>query len=195
MMRDCPDGSMRDQLPLWVHGALSASDAAAVAAHVATCDDCAREAELLRRVAAALPEPAIDAGRIAAAIPTAREVRGRATRRLRWRMAAAASFLLVASVSMLTLRGIPRDGESSVTDGVLVRAEPAMPMVVATESVPVSLDATAGATLPGFSGVGELSDAQLRVLLADLQHVEALPSAEPDVEHHGFVNDTTQENE
>ena len=42
-MRDCPDGAMRDQLPLYVSGRMDARARLAVDAHLACCADCTAE--------------------------------------------------------------------------------------------------------------------------------------------------------
>lgn len=198
MMHDCSNGPMRDLLPLWVHGALPSDEAAAVAAHVAKCAACASEVRLIRRVALALHVPAPDAARIAAAVPSARQVRARVARSRNWRFAAAASFLLVASVSLLMLRG--RTPAKAVPDMVTndVLAAAPMPLVVPVESVHVTLEGIDriegrdGPSLSGISSVGELSDAQLRVLLADLETLDALPGALPDSVPPGLAYDTPE---
>lgn len=198
MMHDCSNGLTRDLLPLWVHGALTKSEAGAVAAHVAGCDACASEVRLMQGVAVALQVPAPDAARIAASLPTARHVRARAVRARRWRFAAAASFLMVASVSLIRLRERPSTPAASTASTasevttLAVIADPPMPLVVPMENVPVTLDAPEGASLPGFSSVAELSDAQLRVLLNDLETLKALPSAEPEAGPPGLVYATPE---
>lgn len=71
-MNDCLSAKMRDVLPDLVHGRLDAAKAAEVEAHVASCDACASELELLRAVVASMPiVPAMDVQRIVAALPVA----------------------------------------------------------------------------------------------------------------------------
>src|SRR5688572_13973165 len=71
-MNDCLSAEMRDALPDVVHGRLEAAKLAEVEAHVASCDACAAELELLRAVVASMPvAPAIDVQRIVAALPVA----------------------------------------------------------------------------------------------------------------------------
>src|ERR1035437_1580860 len=71
MMHDCADGDMRDLLPGYVHGALSAAEGATVAAHLETCADCAAEVELIAAASRAFPAPTVDLGRIVKALPVA----------------------------------------------------------------------------------------------------------------------------
>lgn len=71
-MNECLSAEMRDALPDVVHGRLDAAKLAEVEAHVAACDECAAELELLRAVVASMPvAPAMDVQRIVAALPVA----------------------------------------------------------------------------------------------------------------------------
>lgn len=71
-MNECLSAEMRDALPDVVHGRLDAAKLAEVEAHVASCDACAAELELLRAVVASVPVvPAMDVQRIVAALPVA----------------------------------------------------------------------------------------------------------------------------
>ena len=70
-MRDCPNVEMRERLPELMHGVLRADVAADVRAHVAQCEDCRAELELLESVRSALVTPTtpIDSARIVAKLP------------------------------------------------------------------------------------------------------------------------------
>ena len=70
-MTECLNAEMRDALPDYLNGTLDGARTAEVRAHLAVCDECAAELELLRIVAASAPAaPSIDIARIANAIPT-----------------------------------------------------------------------------------------------------------------------------
>src|SRR6266496_3560053 len=70
-MTECLNAEMRDALPDYLNGTLDAARTAEVRGHVAACDECAAELELLRVVAASAPSaPPMDVARIANAIPT-----------------------------------------------------------------------------------------------------------------------------
>src|SRR5205085_2191809 len=70
-MTECMNAEMRDALPDYLNGTLDAARTAEVRAHVAACNECAAELELLRVVAASAPgAPPMDVARIAHAIPT-----------------------------------------------------------------------------------------------------------------------------
>ena len=106
---DCSDESMRDLLPEFVLGTLTAAEAAAVSAHLTACAECAHDVQLIRLAGAAYPVPMLDIAAIIAALPTA----PRQTPRLSvtaggapamrpgllgrpWRLAAAVSFIVSA---------------------------------------------------------------------------------------------------
>jgi putative zinc finger protein len=129
-MPDCLDVDLRDLLPDFAAERLSGADRARVAAHVATCVDCAAEVELLRAAAQAIRSgaPAVDVGRIVAALPQppgvsrqpvvvagSRAVPGHSAaapslpvaRRATWtawRMAAVLSTVAVGGLSVVVLR-------------------------------------------------------------------------------------------
>src|ERR1035437_1152208 len=100
MMHDCADGDMRDLLPGYVHGALSAAEHATVAAHLETCADCAAEVELIAAASRAFPAPTVDLGRIVKALPAApRGARRGVAAGHAWRVAAATRIGAVGAVS------------------------------------------------------------------------------------------------
>lgn len=71
-MNDCLNAEMRESLPDLIHGNLEPAKVAQVEAHVASCDPCAAELELLRTVVASMPPvPAMNVQRIVAALPVA----------------------------------------------------------------------------------------------------------------------------
>lgn len=71
-MNDCLNAAMRESLPDLIHGNLDPASLVEVEAHVASCDACAAEVELLRTVVASMsPAPAVNVQRIVAALPVA----------------------------------------------------------------------------------------------------------------------------
>lgn len=71
-MNDCLNAEMRESLPDLIHGNLEPAKLAKLEAHVASCDSCAAELELLRTVVASMPPtPAMNVQRIVAALPVA----------------------------------------------------------------------------------------------------------------------------
>src|SRR5215208_6910575 len=71
-MNDCLNAEMRDVLPDLIHDNLEPAKLAEIEAHIASCDACAAELELLRTVVASTPlPPAMNVQRIVAALPVA----------------------------------------------------------------------------------------------------------------------------
>ena len=203
-MTDCPNGDIRDLLPELLHGRLEPSERARAEQHVATCDACSAELELLRTLRSTMRRaPAIDAAAIAAAIPAYRPpVRQRSWGG--WRAAAAIAAIAVGGTSIAI---VGRESDAGVRDGVAAArtesttvsqatpsiapesagrtttsidptpAPPTAPVAAAPAAAePVSLAMTGGA-------IGELSDGELSTLVNELESLDALPSE--DVESSG----------
>lgn len=175
-MTDCDNETMRDQLPLLAHDALGAEESARVRAHVASCASCAAELELItaaRRVFEGAT-PQLDVAAIAAGLPVPQPTfAGRPVLRLerpthrrrfsfpRYALAAAASLILVATLSVGALRSVFFGG---------IRAD----------SVEVAAVEPAGtADILGADGLSELGSDELTALLAELEAMEATVAAEP----------------
>src|SRR5918992_5118091 len=175
-MTDCRNGEIRDQLPDFVHEQLPAATRAAVAAHVATCAECAAEVALLRELRGAMRAgPSVDVARIVAALPRPSRTGDRGTlvprrygRWLDWRVAAAIVALGVGGGAAAILTG--RSPESSAPPPVArapVGAGGGVQQVAATN---VSIDAD----------LGEASAVELEELLDDLDSFDGLPAGEPE---------------
>jgi anti-sigma factor RsiW len=191
MMHDCADGDMRDLLPGYVHGTLSAAERAMVAAHLESCADCAAEVELIETASRAFPAPKIDAGRIVKALPAApRDARRGVAAGRAWRVAAAIGIVAIGAFSVIALRGFfraaPRQAASvpaPATGTALATTDaPHAPIVVDSpvhvNSPPVASKPRSGISFGG--GISDLTDDQLNTLLGELDALQALPSAEPE---------------
>ncbi|MHB1298704.1 MAG: zf-HC2 domain-containing protein [Gemmatimonadaceae bacterium] len=194
-MTDCTNGELRDLLPLLAHDALEAGDAARVRQHLATCADCRTELALLAtaRDAFDAATPVISTTAIVAGVQ--RAMRPRAVPRptphraygRRWMpgrlVAAAASLVLVASVSLTVLArnfGAPAAGQAD-GDTVMVASGPR------DSASEVRLFASAGLSVTG--GLSDLSDDELTTLLDELDSVEATIDAEPSTLRHALIED------
>jgi anti-sigma factor RsiW len=161
-MRDCPNAEMRDLLPDLLHGRGDVGRLAEARAHVATCDACRAELELLRALrSATVVEASTDVGRIAAAIPSYRQAS-------LWR-AAGRSRLLQAAAAILVLVG----GATVVRESTRV----APPDSVTTASSTLA----SGTELPVGEALADVSDSDLRELLDELQELDAVMSEETEV--------------
>lgn len=182
-MTDCPNGMMRDQLPEYVHGLLSAADASRVDAHLEGCADCRAEVALLgkARVALSLGAPRIDVASVVAALPaprvTARRAPRRASRRFAvaasWRYAAAAALVLVVGSSALWRRA-PGGADQRVADSSSAVAVPE----TTTSVSPAPEQPKDGITFGG--GLSDLSLDDLQSLLGQMDSVKTLPSTNPE---------------
>ena len=158
-MNDCVNAEMRDELPALMHGRLSAERRALVEAHLDTCTDCRAELELLERVRASMaPAPRVDTTSIAGALsrPGPR-ISGAWLVRRRVRFAAAAG-LILAAAGLLTFAGAER--------------------LWVSESAPAGeIAGTAGLVPDG--AFDDLTESDLRSLLAALDDFDGLPAVEP----------------
>ncbi len=186
-MTDCLNETMRDQLPLLAHEALDGAEAAAVQAHVATCAACAAELRTLTAAATlfAAATPHVDTAAILAKLPPAPTARPalrlepsakvvRTAYRLpRYALAAAASLLLMVTLSLTVLRPIFQGGTATVdvaqVDSGIVDAAPVTHTPAVAEPV-----ASVGGTELKDLGVDELTQ-----LLDELDRMELNVAAEP----------------
>jgi anti-sigma factor RsiW len=160
-MSDCLNVEIRELLPEYLAGALSATRRAEVDAHLATCEDCADELTVLRLVREAYADaPAVNVGAIVAALP--RRASRPAVRS--WRrshalqIAAAISFIALGGMSLAVARSFfSGNPTESPPDSVVVNETPAISFA---------------------GGVSDLGDEDLEALLTALETIEALPVTE-----------------
>lgn len=188
-MTDCPNAEIRDLLPDWVHGTLRGHAASEVAAHVATCEPCAREVELLKALRGAMDiDPPIDVERVAAAV-TQRTL-GAAGRPKRRRLVPIVGGLAVAASALFAafLVSEGEEGDATMTPVSAVAGAPdtAMPRATgssdsgsagAVVSPPAMRLADAGMGVGG--ALSDLDDAGLEALLQRLDAMEAIPLVSP----------------
>jgi hypothetical protein len=194
MMNDCADGDMRDLLPGYVHGTLSSAERSVVAAHLATCEACAAEVELIRSASRAFPAPRVDVSKIVAALPVPPR---RRTQSAFWaraqRIAAAIGIVAIGALSAGTLldwgrkpdRPSQRPAPATSAGSTLVAVTPVSPVppVVGSPAPEVRTPASVSRGHPAMSfggGLSDLSDDELDTLLSELDGLDALPSVEPE---------------
>ena len=161
-MSDCQNVEIRELLPDYLSGTLSASRRAEVDAHVSSCIDCADELAMLRlvREAYAATTPAVNVGAIVAALPR------KASRPVvrSWRSSQA--FQIAAAISFIAVGGISLAVARSFFTGT-------------TTVGPI--DTAAGVEAPAISfagGLSDLGDEDVEALLSALESIEALPVTE-----------------
>jgi hypothetical protein len=216
-VNDCVNAEVRDALPDLMHGRLSALDTVTMTAHVESCADCRAELELLRTVKTeARLAPRIDAARIAAAIPAYGAVdplRAPAHQKSIYsrigglRIAVAAVMIaaagFIAKSNDVHFGAAPRTASESAPR--VVAAEPVespsavSPATVASAAVVTTTPAPAAqpASLSLVGSTSDLSDTDLEQLVASLDNIDTMPSAEPQsvtpiVEDMGSDDDSGQ---
>src|SRR2546423_4603681 len=102
-MNKCSESDVQDMLPDLLHGKLDADATARVERHIASCEECAEVAEVLRTVkSAAVFIPAIDVDRVVRQIPPYRAIIPAAQAPARSRVV---SWLVAASLVVVVLGG------------------------------------------------------------------------------------------
>jgi anti-sigma factor RsiW len=169
-MTDCPNGEVRDLLPDLLHDRLAPDVRRDVEAHVRGCDECRAELALLGAMRSSLRRaPAVDAAAIAAAIPSYRAPSRRSWGG--WRAAAAIVVLAAGGTSVAVLQSRQGAGVSGGDTAAVVAVRTADSIAPSAAEAPRELAL-------GSSAVSDLDDGELSTLLANLQTIEAVPSAD-----------------
>ncbi len=198
-MHDCADGQMRDLLPGYVNKTLSAEDHAAVDNHLATCDDCVAEIEVIEAAVRAFAAPQVNIAKIVKALPaTPRSAKRSMFAGTAWRVAAAIGVVLIGAGSVFALRGffVPAGTQTQTAavapapaaSATLATTEPVAPpapvaapiATAATTNAPAASSKHRGTTISFGGGLSDLSDAQLDALMSELDALDSIPSAEPE---------------
>ncbi len=201
-MNDCPNADIRDQLPDLLHERLQAEAQAVVVAHVDGCADCCAELELLRglRGMFAAQAPHVDVDYVVGALPKppVRTIPLSPVRRQawgNWRIAAAVTVLVVggSSAAVMTrgagkqavapiapaLQPLPSTSQAPETasSAVTTPVVPDAPTLRAAQTVATTGDANG----IGVAGrLSDLDDGELKALLNDIDHLQAVPVTEPE---------------
>ena len=192
-MHDCLDGEMRDLLPEYANGVLIAEMHGRVSAHVARCEDCAAEVELIRSISAAYSTPKVDLARIIASLPSPTRQGNRGGSRFRaqqWRIAAGIAMIAIGGISVAVLRSTMHSASTAIAVPAPVAVQtpvastspavqPSTPTELAQrtpQSTPVAMG-----ELSFGGGLSDLSDAQLKSLLREIDTLDGAPSTEPEV--------------
>jgi hypothetical protein len=192
-MIDCANSEVRDQLPDLLTGGLEeAGGAAAVArveAHLSTCAACRAELELLRAARRTFAGNAagVDVARIAAGVRPVRYRRSGWSSG-QWRIAAG---VLIAAIGAGAVGVRQRENPSGA-------APPSLAVDRGAQASPVSGDPAADVSSPQVASlaapvardeaeltvtppVAVLSDERLAALIAEIEQIQAVPLAEPQI--------------
>ena len=206
-MGDCQNVEMRELLPERVAELLSARDAERVDGHVAECEMCAFEMEVLSAARTALQRGVkIDVRRISGAVAAATRTPVRPARQrqpwLRWRAAASIALVAVGATSIAVWNGAHSGSASNraattATETVAVTT-PSRTGTLAQGTIPsngsglssnrtVQASGGTGATaipvassgLTAAGGLSDLSDIELESLLGSIGSLDASSFDEP----------------
>lgn len=208
-MGDCPNVEIRELLPERVAEHLAPRDAKRVDDHVAECEMCAFEVEVLRAARATLrARPTIDVKRVSGAVAAATRTPVRRERQrqqrpwLGWRAAASLALVAVGATSIAIWKGA-HDGSrgadvvsqasetiAATTPSGTGRPGPGATAGSGSGSVtgqPTPTRALAVATaipaassgLTAAGGLSDLDDAELESLLGDISTLDASNFEEP----------------
>jgi anti-sigma factor RsiW len=194
-MNKCTDSDIQELLPDLLHGTLAAEARGRVEAHLATCEECREEVEVLRTVkTAAVFAPRIDVDRVVRQIPPYRAIvpateRPASTRMVSWLVAAALAVVVIGGGSLVLTR--PKAGDLVSPVASTQPPQPSIPTGPGTTGSGIPDDAapvkTAIATTAAHpralalaSNVDDLSDGDLVQLMNDMNRFDALPATEPD---------------
>jgi len=193
-MNKCTDNDVRDVLPDLLHGALGADAMERAEAHLATCEECRAELQMLRAVkSAAVFAPTINVDQVVRRIPPYRtivpavELPAR-PRLVSWLVAASLAIAAVGVGSMLVTRQDATKTPTSVAATLPSTKIPPTSTPVASRTPDAGgLSGTSVATRPPrthalalAADVDALSDGNLVQLMNDMNRFDALPATESD---------------
>jgi anti-sigma factor RsiW len=185
-MNECTENEIQEMLPDLLHGTLAADVRGRVEAHLASCEQCREDLEVLRAVkSAAVFAPVIDIDRVVRQIPPYRTIvpaieRPVATRVVSWLVAASLAIVVVGGGSLILAR---RDAPTARPEVVSTQPPPSTPAQTTADPIaPPQNVVTKPHThaLALATDVEGLSDGSLQQLMSDMAQFDALPAAEPD---------------
>jgi hypothetical protein len=193
-MNKCISSDIQELLPDLLHGALAEAEQARVNAHVATCESCQEDLDVLRTVkSAAVFAPSINVDRVVRQIPPYRAIvpaveAPARTRVASWLVAATLALFVVGGGSVLMTR--QNSSGSSVVDGgakaaqkiatTLPSAASKAPAATLNPKITEPVAAPHPHALALAAEADGLSDGGLVQLMNDMDTFDALPGSEPD---------------
>jgi len=191
-MNNCMETEIQEMLPDLLHGTLAADTRARVEVHVASCEQCREELEVLRTVkSAAVFAPVINVDQVVRQIPPYQKIvpvveRPATTRVVSWLVAATMAIAVIGGGSLVLAR---RDVAPAVVieDPKVSIPSPDAPQPTtvagpALQPEPTTVAAAAPHThaLALAADVGGLSDGNLEQLMTEMAQFDAMPATEAD---------------
>jgi anti-sigma factor RsiW len=193
-MNKCTDSDIQELLLDLLHGALDEAEKGRVEAHVATCEGCQEDLDVLRTVkSAAVFAPSIDVDGIVRQIPPYRAIvpaieAPARTRVASWLVAATLALFLVGGGSVLMTRqnssGTSVKAPPVDSGARLAITQPSAPSRVPVATPNPKTSEPAASSHPHALALAAeadgLSDRGLVQLMNDMDTFDALPGSEPD---------------
>jgi hypothetical protein len=192
-MNKCTDSDIQELLPDLLHGALAEAEKARVDAHVATCESCQEDLDVLRTVkSAAVFAPSIDVDRVVRQIPPYRAIvpaveAPARTRVASWLVAATVALFVVGGGSVLMTRqnssGTSAKAPPIDSAAQVAVTQPSAPsrVAVATPNPKIAEPASSHPHALALAAEADgLSDRGLVQLMNDMDTFDALPGSDPD---------------
>lgn len=205
-MNNCTDSDIQEMLPDLLYGALAGGERLRVEAHLATCESCQEDLDVLRTVkSAAVFAPTIDVDRVMRQIAPYRAIvpaaerpdlpateRSSRTRMVSWLVAASLALVAVGGGSVLVQsNGSPKSGPPTYQPPVTTVARkpeattpaPRGPAVAKPDEHELVVPTTVAPNPHGLALAADaqgLSDRGLVQLMNDMDSFDALPTSEPD---------------
>jgi anti-sigma factor RsiW len=193
-MNKCTDSDIQEMLPDLLHGALDEAEKVRVDAHIATCESCQEDLDVLRTVkSAAVFAPSIDVDGVVRQIAPYRAIvpavgAPARTRVASWLVAATLALFVVGGGSVLMTR--QNSSGTSVADGgtrvpkqiatTETSAQSTVPAATPTPKITVPVASPHPHALALAAEADGLSDGGLVQLMNDMDTFDALPGSEPD---------------
>jgi anti-sigma factor RsiW len=192
-MNECTENEIREMLPDLLHRTLAADTRARVEAHVASCEQCREELEVLRTVkSAAVFAPVINVEDVVRQIPPYQKIvpaveRPATTRVVSWLVAASMAIVVIGGGSLVLARRDVTNGQNAIVitvPPVTIPAQPSQP--TSTPRSGSQSETTVAAVAPQAhalalaADVGGLSDGNLEQLMTEMAQFDALPATEAD---------------
>jgi len=192
-MNKCTDSDIQEMLPDLLHRALGDGERQRIEAHLATCESCQEDLEVLRTVkSAAVFAPSIDVDSVVRQIPPYRTIvpateRPARTRAVSWVVAASLALVVLGGGSVLLQSNGPLALRSRIQQPALriakvpdaTKPSPAE-SVAHSRTVVQPIIAAHPQALALAADADGLSDGSLVQLMNDMDGFDALPASEPD---------------
>ena len=190
-MNKCIDTEIQEMLPDLAHGSLDDRARRRVEAHLAGCESCREDLDVIRMVkGAAVFAPAIDVDRVVRQIPPYRMIvpgvgKPARTRVVQWLVAAGLVLAVVGGGSLMLSKQGTRTAQ-------VATALPDSNKLAVTKVATESVTAAPGQNTPNgaapaqthalalASNLDDLSDGNIQQLMSDMDQFDALPAAEPE---------------